>query len=182
MQEKELILIIDFYGQYNQLIARRVRECNVYSEIVPFNTSIEKIKEKNPKGIIFTGGPASVYAENAPKCTKEIFELGIPVLGICYGMQLMTHMLGGKVQRADKREYGVTSVNINNSSKLFKGFEEKNDCLMSHTDFVDILPEGFENIGATEHCPNAAMQNVEKNFYGIQFHPEVNHTNKGTKS
>ena len=181
MQEKELILIIDFYGQYNQLIARRVRECNVYSEIVPFNTSIEKIKEKNPKGIIFTGGPASVYAENAPKCTKEIFELGIPVLGICYGMQLMTHMLGGKVQRADKREYGVTSVNINNSSKLFKGFEEKNDCLMSHTDFVDILPEGFENIGATEHCPNAAMQNVEKNFYGIQFHPEVNHTNKGTK-
>ena len=165
MQEKELILIIDFYGQYNQLIARRVRECNVYSEIVPFNTSIEKIKEKNPKGIIFTGGPASVYAENAPKCTKEIFELGIPVLGICYGMQLMTHMLGGKVQRADKREYGVTSVNINNSSKLFKGFEEKNDCLMSHTDFVEILPEGFENIGATEHCPNAAMQNVEKNFY-----------------
>ena len=93
MQEKELILIIDFYGQYNQLIARRVRECNVYSEIIPFNTSIEKIKEKNPKGIIFTGGPASVYAENAPKCTKEIFELGIPVLGICYGMQLMTHML-----------------------------------------------------------------------------------------
>lgn len=181
MNEKELILIIDFYGQYNQLIARRVRECNVYSEIVPFSTSIEKIKEKNPKGIIFTGGPASVYAENAPKCAKEIFELGIPVLGICYGMQLMTHMLGGDVQRADKREYGVTSVKIDNSSKLFAGFEDSNDCLMSHTDFVNKLPDGFENIGSTNHCPNAAMQNIEKNFYGIQFHPEVNHTNKGTE-
>lgn len=179
MNEKELILIIDFYGQYNQLIARRVRECNVYSEIVPFSMSIEKIKEKNPKGIIFTGGPASVYVENAPKCSKEIFELGIPVLGICYGMQLMTHMLGGEVERADKREYGVTSVKIDNSSKLFAGFEDNNDCLMSHTDFVKILPEGFGNIGTTSHCPNAAMQNVEKNFYGIQFHPEVNHTNRG---
>ena len=176
MENKELILIIDFYGQYNQLIARRVRECNVYSEIVPFNTSIEKIKEKNPKGIIFTGGPASVYQENAPKCAKEIFELGIPVLGICYGMQLMTYMLGGKVQRADKREYGVTSVKIDNSSKLFEGFENSNNCLMSHTDFVEMLPEGFENIGATNHCPN-----IEKNFYGIQFHPEVNHTSNGIK-
>lgn len=181
MNEKELILIIDFYGQYNQLIARRVRECNVYSEIVPFSTSIEKIKEKNPKGIIFTGGPASVYAENAPKCAKEIFKLGIPVLGICYGMQLMTHMLGGEVEPADKREYGVTSVKIDNSSKLFAGFADSNDCLMSHTDFVNKLPEGFENIGTTNHCPNAAMQNREKNFYGIQFHPEVNHTNKGTE-
>lgn len=179
MNEKELILIIDFYGQYNQLIARRIRECNVYSEIVPFSTSIEKIKEKNPKGIIFTGGPASVYAENAPKCAKEIFKLGIPVLGICYGMQLMTHMLGGEVEQADKREYGVTSVKIDNSSKLFAGFEDNNDCLMSHTDFVNKLPDGFENIGSTNHCPNAAMQNIEKNFYGIQFHPEVNHTNKG---
>ena len=181
MKNKELILIIDFYGQYNQLIARRVRECNVYSEIVPFNTSIEKIKEKNPKGIIFTGGPASVYAENSPKCSDEIFKLGIPVLGICYGMQLMTYMLGGKVQKADKREYGVTNVKINNTSKLFNGFSNNNDCLMSHTDLVEELPEGFENIGSTSHCPNAAMQNIEKNFYGIQFHPEVNHTNKGTE-
>lgn len=179
MNQEETILIIDFYGQYNQLIARRVRECNVYSEIVPFNTSIDKIKSKNPKGIIFTGGPASVFEENSPKCDKEIFNLGIPVLGICYGMQLMTYLLGGKVQKADKREYGVTNVKFNNSSKLFKGFENNNDCLMSHTDFVEILPEGFENIGSTSSCPNAAMQNVEKNFYGIQFHPEVNHTNKG---
>ncbi len=181
MKNEELILIVDFYGQYNQLIARRVRECNVYSEIVPFTTNIEKIKEINPKGIIFTGGPASVYGEDAPKCDPEIFNLGIPVLGICYGMQLMTYMLGGEVQRADKREYGVTAVNINNSSKLFEGFENTNDCLMSHTDFVAKLPEGFENIGYTEHCPNAAMQNTEKNFYGIQFHPEVNHTNRGTE-
>ncbi len=180
MKNEELILIVDFYGQYNQLIARRVRECNVYSEIVPFTTSIEKIKEKEPKGIIFTGGPASVYGKNAPKCDPEIFNLGIPVLGICYGMQLMTDMLGGEVQRADKREYGVTPVHIKNSSKLFDTFEDVNDCLMSHTDFVAKLPEGFENIGYTDHCPNAAMQNAEKGFYGIQFHPEVNHTNRGT--
>jgi len=179
MNQEETILIIDFYGQYNQLIARRVRECNVYSEIVPFNTSIEKIKSKNPKGIIFTGGPASVFEENSPKCDKEIFNLGIPILGICYGMQFMTHILGGKVQKANKREYGVTNVKINNNSKLFKDFEDNNNCLMSHTDFVEILPEGFENIGSTQNCSNAAMQNVEKNFYGIQFHPEVNHTNKG---
>lgn len=179
MEEK--ILILDFYGQYNQLIARRIRECNVYSEIVPFNTPIEKIKEKNPKGIIFTGGPASVYAENAPMCDKEVFNLGIPVLGICYGMQLMTYCLGGEVQKADKREYGVTEVQINNNSELFKGFENTNNFLMSHTDFVAKLPEGFENIGSTSHCPNAAMQNVEKRFYGIQFHPEVNHSENGTE-
>ena len=173
MKNEELILIVDFYGQYNQLIARRVRECNVYSEIVPFTTSIEKIKEKAPKGIIFTGGPASVYGENAPKCDPEIFNLGIPVLGICYGMQLMTHILGGEVQRAGKREYGVTEVEIKNNSKLFEGFGDTNNFLMSHTDFVAKLPEGFENIGHTEHCPNAAMQNVSKNFYGIQFHQGV---------
>ena len=181
MKNEEKILILDFYGQYNQLIARRVRECNVYSEIVPFNTSIEKIKEKNPKGIIFTGGPASVYAENAPKVDEEIFKLGIPILGICYGMQLMTYTLGGKVERADKREYGVTEVIINNESKLFESFGDKNNFLMSHTDFVSELPEGFENIGKTNHCPNAAMQNTEKNFYGIQFHPEVNHSENGIK-
>ena len=178
--EKELILILDFYGQFNQLIARRVRECNVYSEIVPYNISIEKIKEKNPKGIIFTGGPDNVYAENAPMCDKEIFNLGIPILGICYGMQIMTHILGGEVQRADNREYGVTEVEINNNSKIFESFGNTNNFLMSHTDFVAKLPEGFENIGKTAHCPNAAMQNEEKNFYGIQFHPEVNHSENGT--
>ena len=179
MKTNELILILDFGGQYNQLIARRVRECNVYSEVVPFNISLEKIKEKNPKGIIFTGGPASVYGEDSPKCAEGIFELGIPVLGICYGMQLMTHTLGGKVARADKREYGTIEVKINNESKLFKGFENTNNFLMSHTDFVEKVPEGFSNIGYTDSCPNAAMENEEKRLYGIQFHPEVNSSVNG---
>jgi len=179
VKTNELILILDFGGQYNQLIARRVRECNVYSEVVPFNISLEKIKEKNPKGIIFTGGPASVYGEDSPKCAEGIFELGIPVLGICYGMQLMTHTLGGKVARADKREYGTIEVKINNESKLFKGFENTNNFLMSHTDFVEKVPEGFSNIGYTESCPNAAMENEEKKLYGIQFHPEVNSSVNG---
>ena len=179
MKTNELILILDFGGQYNQLIARSVRECNVYSEVVPFNISLEKIKEKNPKGIIFTGGPASVYGEDSPKCAEGIFELGIPVLGICYGMQLMTHTLGGKVARADKREYGTIEVKINNESKLFKGFENTNNFLMSHTDFVEKVPEGFSNIGYTESCPNAAMENEEKKLYGIQFHPEVNSSVNG---
>ena len=177
--KNELILILDFGGQYNQLIARRVRECNVYSEVVPYDISIEKIKEKNPKGIIFTGGPASVYGEDSPRCTEGIFELGIPVLGICYGMQLMTYTLGGKVARADKREYGTTDVSINNSSLLFDGFEDTNGFLMSHTDYVETVPEGFRNIGSTPSCPNAAMENSEKKLYGIQFHPEVNSSING---
>lgn len=181
MKNNELILILDFGGQYNQLIARRVRECNVYSEVVPFDISIEKIKEKNPKGIIFTGGPASVYGEDSPRCAEEIFELGIPVLGICYGMQLMTYTLGGNVARADKREYGTTDVSIDNSSLLFEGFENTNGFLMSHTDFVEKVPEGFKNIGHTSSCPNAAMENKEKNLYGIQFHPEVNSSINGTQ-
>ena len=181
MKNNELILILDFGGQYNQLIARRVRECNVYSEVVPFDISIEKIKEKNPKGIIFTGGPASVYGEDSPRCAEGIFELGIPVLGICYGMQLMTYTLGGNVARADKREYGTTDVSIDNSSLLFEGFENINGFLMSHTDFVEKVPEGFKNIGHTSSCPNAAMENKEKNLYGIQFHPEVNSSINGTQ-
>ena len=181
MKKNELILILDFGGQYNQLIARRVRECNVYSEVVPFNISLEKIKEKNPKGIIFTGGPASVYGEDSPRCADGIFDLGIPVLGICYGMQLMTQTLGGNVARADKREYGTIDVKINNISSLFQGFENTNTFLMSHTDFVEILPEGFVNIGHTDSCPNAAMENTERNLYGIQFHPEVNNSVNGTQ-
>ena len=181
MKNNELILILDFGGQYNQLIARRVRECNVYSEVVPFDISIEKIKEKNPKGIIFTGGPASVYGDDSPRCAEGIFELGIPVLGICYGMQLMTYTLGGNVARADKREYGTTDVSIDNSSLLFEGFENTNGFLMSHTDFVEKVPEGFKNIGHTSSCPNAAMENKEKNLYGIQFHPEVNSSINGTQ-
>lgn len=181
MKDNELILILDFGGQYNQLIARRVRECNVYSEVVPFDISIEKIKQKNPIGIIFTGGPASVYGETSPKCDPEIFNLGIPVLGICYGMQLMSYTLGGKVSRADKREYGTTDVQIDNTSPLFEGFESTNGFLMSHTDFVSEVPSGFKNIGSTSTCPNAAIENSEKKLYGIQFHPEVNNSVNGTQ-
>lgn len=180
MKENEKILILDFGGQYNQLIARRVRECNVYSEVVPFNISLDRIKEINPKGIIFTGGPASVYGENSPKCDPEIFTLGIPILGICYGMQLMTATLGGNVARADKREYGTTDVSINNDSLLFQGFDNTNGFLMSHTDFVEKVPEGFKNIGHTSSCPNAAMENPDKKLYGIQFHPEVNNSVNGS--
>lgn len=180
MKANETILILDFFGQYNQLIARRVRECNVYSEIVPYDISIEKIKEKNPKGIIFTGGPSSVYVDDAKMCDPKVFELGIPILGICYGMQLMTHVMGGTVTRADKREYGVVPVEIDNSSLLFDGFGNTNDCLMSHTDFVSGVPEGFRVIGKTATCPTAAMENVDKKFYAIQFHPEVNNTVNGT--
>ena len=181
MKSNELILILDFGGQYNQLIARRVRECNVYSEVVPYDISIEKIKEKNPKGIIFTGGPASVFGEDSPKCADGIFELGIPILGICYGMQLMTFTLGGNVAKATKREYGTTKVLIDNSSKLFEGFGSTNGFLMSHTDYVETVPEGFKNIGSTSSCPNAAMENDSKKLYGIQFHPEVNNSINGTQ-
>ncbi len=179
MKTNETILILDFFGQYNQLIARRVRECNVYSEIVPYDISVEEIKKKNPKGIIFTGGPSSVYVEDAKICDPAIFELGIPILGICYGIQVMTHVLGGTVTRADKREYGVVPVDIDNSSCLFNGLDTKNNCLMSHTDFVSKVPEGFKVIGKTATCPVAAMENADKKFYGIQFHAEVNNTVNG---
>ena len=177
--KNELILILDFGGQYNQLIARRVRECNVYSEVVPYHLSLEEIKQKAPKGIIFTGGPASVYGEDSPRCDERIFDLGIPILGICYGMQLMTYTLGGKVLSANKREYGTIDVSINNSSLLLQGFEDINPFLMSHTDYVETVPEGFRNIGSTPSCPNAAMENPEKKLYGIQFHPEVNNSVNG---
>ena len=180
MQKEELILILDFCGQYNQLIARRVRECNVYCEIVRHDITAEEVKKRGAKGVIFTGGPASVYVENAPKCDPEIFNIGIPVLGICYGMQIMTHTLGGKVERAEKREYGETPVKLS-ESVLFDGFGDENICLMSHTDYVESLPEGFVKIGYTESCPYAAIENKEKQFYGIQFHAEVNNTVNGVK-
>ncbi|MBR6949674.1 MAG: glutamine-hydrolyzing GMP synthase [Bacilli bacterium] len=177
---EELILILDFGGQYNQLIARRVRECNVYSEVVPYTISIDEIKRKNPKGIIFTGGPASVYDDNSPKISKDIFSLGIPILGICYGMQLMTYLLDGKVEKANKREYGVTSVNINNRNSIFKDFKSNNNFLMSHTDYVSVLPSGFKNIASTDNCINAGIANTKRKLYGIQFHPEVNDSINGT--
>ncbi|ATD55992.1 glutamine-hydrolyzing GMP synthase [Clostridium chauvoei] len=179
--KRELVLVVDFGGQYNQLIARRVRECGVYCEIIPYTYTLEKIKEKNPKGIIFTGGPNSVYGENTPKVAEGIFDLGIPVLGICYGDQLMAHMLGGKVDTAPVREYGKTNVNLDNSSRLFKGIEKEEICWMSHTDYVKEAPEGFKITGHTEVCPIAAMENEERNLYGVQFHPEVEHTPFGQK-
>lgn len=174
--ENEKIVIVDFGGQYNQLIARRVREANVYSEVVSWRTPIEKIKEKNPKGIIFTGGPNSVYAEKAPTLSKEIFELGVPVLGICYGMQLMSHLLGGSVKRADQREYGKITLKLETQSALFEKVEDGSICWMSHFDYVEKAPEGFSITATTDNCPVAAMENVEKGLYGIQFHGEVEHT------
>lgn len=179
--KKELVLVIDFGGQYNQLIARRVRECNVYCEVHPYTLSVEKIKEMNPKGIIFTGGPNSVYGEDSPLCDKELFELGIPVLGICYGSQLMSHMLGGKVATAPVSEYGKTEVDIDVNSKLFEGVSPSTICWMSHTDYIEKTPEGFKIIGKTPVCPVAAMECEDKNLYAVQFHPEVMHTQEGTK-
>ena len=178
---KELVLVLDFGGQYNQLIARRVRECNVYCEVHPYNLSIEKIREMNPKGIIFTGGPNSVYGEDSPLCDKAIFELGIPVLGICYGSQLMAHVLGGSVATAPVSEYGKTEVAVNNESKLFDGVQSSTICWMSHTDYIERAPENFNIIGHTPVCPVAAMECEEKNLYAVQFHPEVMHTQEGTK-
>lgn len=178
---KEIVIVLDFGGQYNQLIARRVRECSVYCEVLPYNTSLDKIKEISPKGIIFTGGPASVYEKDSPKCPKEIFELGIPVLGICYGSQLMTELLGGKVVSADVREYGKTEVEFNTDSKLFKNISKESICWMSHTDRIDKLPEGFKISAHSKSCPVAAMENEERKLYAVQYHPEVVHTQEGTK-
>jgi GMP synthase (glutamine-hydrolysing) len=178
MDNKELVLILDFGGQYNQLIARRVREAKVYCEVVPYDISVEQVKAKNPKGIIFTGGPASVYEEGAPKCEKGLFELGVPVLGICYGAQLMSYMLGGKVDRAEKREYGKTEMSLK-PSELFKDVPEKSISWMSHTIYVSEVPTDFEILGTTDTCPVAAMGNKAKKLYGVQFHPEVEHTQHG---
>lgn len=178
---QELVVVLDFGGQYNQLIARRVRECQVYCEVHPYDFDVEKIQSFNPKGIIFTGGPNSVYEKGAPKVNAKIFELGIPVLGICYGAQLMMHLLGGEVATAPVREYGKAEVVVNESSPLFEGVCEKTVCWMSHTDYIAKEATGFEVVAYTESCPVAAVQNVEKKFFGVQFHPEVNHTAEGFK-
>ena len=166
-------------GQYNQLIARRVRECGVYCEVISRKTPIEEIKKRKPTGIIFTGGPNSVYAENAPRIDKEIFELGIPVLGICYGCQLMAFTLGGTVSTAEMREYGKTETNYDVQSKLFNELPEKGISWMSHTDYISKLPDGFKASAYSDSCPAAAIENEDKKLYGIQLHPEVNHTENG---
>lgn len=178
---RETVIVIDFGGQYNQLVARRVRECNVYCEIYSYKTDIEKIKEMNPKGIILTGGPNSCYEPDSPSYTKELFELGIPVLGLCYGAQLMMHLLGGKVITPEVGEYGKTEITYTKNGVLFQGLPEKSVCWMSHFDRISEVAPGFEVTAFTADCPIAATQNVEKKLYAIQFHPEVLHTENGTE-
>lgn len=178
--KRELVIVIDFGGQYNQLVARRVRECNVYCEIYSYKTDLEKIKEMNPKGIILTGGPNSCYLEDSPTYQKELFELGIPVLGLCYGAQLMQHVLGGKVERADVREYGKSNLIISKTdSKLFKDVPKESICWMSHFDYISKIAPGFEITSYTKDCPVASCENEEQKLYAIQFHPEVLHTEYG---
>lgn len=178
---KEKILVIDFGGQYNQLVARRVRECNVYCEIYSYKTDLNQIREMKPRGIILTGGPDSCYTEEAAACEQALFEMGVPVLGLCYGAQLMMHMLGGHVCKAPIREYGKIEVTVDSGSKLFRGVSEKTVCWMSHNDYIAAAAPGFEIIAHTPDCPVAAAQWVERQLYAIQFHPEVLHTAEGTK-
>ena len=207
--DKEKVVVIDFGGQYNQLVARRVRECSVYCEICSYKTPIEKIREMEPKGIILTGGPNSVYEEGAPSAGKELFEIGVPILGLCYGAQLMSQVLGGEVKRANAREYGKTRTLINRNSRLFEGvgdsidpresysdvlsdkeranksFDEKDTLVtqvwMSHFDYISKLAPGFETVAYTENCPVAAAEDEDRKLYAIQFHPEVLHTLEGTR-
>jgi GMP synthase (glutamine-hydrolysing) len=175
----ELIVVLDFGGQYNQLIARRIRELGVYSELLPYHVPAEEIKRLNPKGIIFSGGPNSVYDQGAPRCDERLFELNLPILGICYGMQLMAHYYGGKVEPAQEREYGKTTVLLKGSSPLFEGLELKQTVWMSHGDLVKEVPPGFDVIAESPTCPVAAMQDVDKRLLAVQFHPEVKHTPAG---
>ncbi|WP_317368857.1 glutamine-hydrolyzing GMP synthase [uncultured Tyzzerella sp.] len=175
----ELIIVLDFGGQYNQLIARRVRDLNVYCEVLSYDTPIEEIKAKNPKGIIFTGGPSVVTEEDAPIVDKEIFELGIPVFGICYGCQLMGYLNGGKVGKADKKEYGKAELTVDNTNPLFENVDKESICWMSHTYYITEVPPNFEVVGTTQTCPTASIYNKDKNLYGVQFHPEVVHTQFG---
>lgn len=177
--KKEMIIVLDFGGQYNQLIARRVRECNVYCEVQPYTIPIEELKAKNPKGIILTGGPNSVYGPKGLFPDKQLWELGIPILGICYGAQLITYVLGGKVSPAPSNEYGKTEILIDSKECLFKEMEDTTIMWMSHSDYVEILPEGFHVTARTAACPMAAMENPDKKMYGVQFHPEVMHSVKG---
>ena len=180
--KRELVIVLDFGGQYNQLVARRVRESQVYCEIYSYKTDLETIKKMNPKGIILTGGPNSCYLEDSPTYSRELFELGIPVLGLCYGAQLMMHVLGGKVERADVREYGKTEVLVDKQdSRIFENVSPKTICWMSHFDYISQIAPGFEITAHTADCPVAAAENSEKQLYAIQFHPEVLHTAEGSK-
>ena len=179
MPQNEKVLVVDFGGQYNQLVARRVRECNVYCEIVSYRVGLDAIRAQNPKGIIFTGGPNSVYVDGAPTIDPAIFDLGIPVLGLCYGFQLMTHLLGGHVCKAPEREYGKTLVHVDTKSKVFENVSPETTCWMSHNDYAETAPTGFTISAYTDNCQVAAIELPEKNLYGFQFHPEVLHTPEG---
>lgn len=179
----QMIIVLDFGGQYNQLIARRVRECGVYCEVKPYTTPLEELKKMEPIGFIFTGGPNSVYLETSPHVDLAIFELGVPVLGICYGCQLMAHTLGGRVTAAQEdsaREYGKTETFFDNSCRLFKDLPERGISWMSHGDYMEKVPEGFTLSARSHACPNVAIADEARGFYGVQFHPEVNHTEHGT--
>lgn len=181
IRPNEFVAVLDFGGQYNQLIARRIRDLGVYSELIPFNTPVEKIREMAPKGLVFSGGPASVYAEDSPIVDPEIYELGIPILGICYGMQMMSHQLQGKVEKASKREYGKAVVKFNESCRLAEGLEQQQQVWMSHSDLVVEPPAGFIIDASTDHAPVAAMSHTDKKLYAVQFHPEVRHSVYGNE-
>ncbi len=178
--EAKPVVVLDFGAQYSKLIARRVREVGVFSLIMPFDTPIDEIKAAQPEGIIFSGGPASVHGNGAPLPDSEVFKLGVPILGICYGTQIFAHLLGGEVQRSDKREYGFAHLRHSDKTGLFDDVDENTQVWMSHGDAISRLPEGFSTIGETENCPHAAIANTESGFYGLQFHPEVVHTPQGT--
>lgn len=180
--DNELVLVIDFGGQYNQLIARRVREHNIYCEVISYKTPVPEIKAKNPKGIIFTGGPNSVYLDSSPRMPKEIFEIGVPILGICYGAQFLVYGLDGVIGKANENtaaEFGRTDCNFNTDCSIFDGLKTQSVVWMSHNDYIEKLPEGFTAAAHSDKCPYAAIENKERKFYGVQFHPEVNHTEQG---
>lgn len=177
----EMIVVLDFGGQYNQLIARRIRDLGVYSELLPYNTPVERLREIAPKGIVFSGGPSSVYAEDAPHIDPAVYDIGVPIFGICYGMQLMAHQLGGKVERAAKREYGKADVDFAEHSALTRGLDSKQTVWMSHGDHVTQLPDGFVVDASTEHAPIAGFANPDRKMYGVQFHPEVRHSVHGNE-
>jgi len=179
--QDEMVIILDFGAQYTQLIARRVRECHVYCEIVPFDTPLDEIRARQPRGLIFSGGPASVYEDGAPRCDEAVYECGIPILGICYGTQLMAFHLGGVVHSGEQKEFGHTELEVLDDTGLFAGLERKLVCWMSHGDLVEKTPPGFVSSARTEHTPVAAMENRERRLYGVQFHPEVVHTPWGTE-
>ena len=179
----QLVIVLDFGGQYNQLIARRVRECGVYCEVKPYTTPLADLRAMNPIGIIFTGGPNSVYLENSPQTGPEIFTWGVPILGICYGCQLMAHTLGGRVTAAQEdfaREYGKTHTCFETECRLFKGLPDQGITWMSHGDYMEKVPDGFSLVARSDACPNVAIADEDRGFYGVQFHPEVNHTEHGT--